>query len=160
MKSLLIAVPIVSIWALVAPAAAKAPTSARAPVEVIQPWSRPAAAGTTGIGYMVLANHGRAAQVLERVESPIAARVEMHSSSMAGGVMSMAKADKVSVPAGGETTFGPAGFHLMFIGLTKPLKPGDALPATLTFAGGGRIKVRFAVSAGMGPPPAAPSAAH
>ena len=121
-------------------------------LEVIQPWSRPAVAGTTGIGYMVVANHGRAADALERVESPIAERVEMHSAAMSGGVMSMQKQEKVAVPAGGTTTFGPGAYHLMLIGLTRTLQPGDEAPATLTFASGARLKVKFLVSAGMGPP--------
>jgi periplasmic copper chaperone A len=121
-------------------------------VEVLQPWSRPAVAGTNAIGYMVLANHGRAGDVLETVESPLAARVEMHSSAMTGGVMSMQKVDRIAVPAGGEVTFGPGAYHLMFIGLTRTLKAGDQAPATLDFKSGARIKVAFAVSAGMGPP--------
>lgn len=124
-------------------------------VEVLQPWSRPAAAGTNGIGYMVLVNHGGVADVLEKVESPLASRVEMHSSSMAGGVMSMKKEDRVAVPAGGQATFGPGAYHLMFVGLTKSLKAGDQAPATLSFASGAKIKVAFTVSAGMGPPPMA-----
>jgi copper(I)-binding protein len=124
-------------------------------LEVLQPWSRPAVAGTTGVGYMVLANHGRSPDALEKVESPIAARVEMHSSAMAGGVMTMEKQEKVAVPAGGKTTFGPGAYHLMLIGLTKTLNPGDRAPATLTFASGARLKVAFVVSAGMGPPPMA-----
>ena len=124
-------------------------------LEVVQPWSRPAVAGTTGVGYMVLSNHGRSSDALEKVESPIAERVEMHSSAMAGGIMTMEKQDKVAVPAGGQTTFGPGAYHLMLIGLTKTLKPGDHVPATLSFASGARLKVAFAVSAGMGPPPMA-----
>lgn len=155
MKRLLIA----AVVGLAAPAAAKAPPTASGPIEVVQPWSRPAVAGTTGIGYMVLVNPGRAAGALEKVESPVAVRVEIHSSTMAGGVMSMAKAERVSVPAGGRTTFGPGAYHLMFIGLTRTLKPGDELPATLTFSGGGKVRIRFAVSAGMGPP-AAPDRAR
>jgi copper(I)-binding protein len=121
-------------------------------IEVLKPWSRPAVAATNGVGYMVLANHGRAADTLEKVESPIAARVEIHASSMAGGVMSMAKADRVAVPAGGQVVFGPGAYHLMFIGLTKTLKAGDAAPATLSFASGAKVKVRFAVGSGLGPP--------
>jgi copper(I)-binding protein len=121
-------------------------------LEVLQPWSRPAASGTNGIGYMVLANHGRAADALEKVESPIAARIEMHEGSMSGGVMSMKKVDQVPVPAGGETTFGPGSYHLMLIGLTRTLKAGDRAPATLSFASGAKIKVAFVVSGGMGPP--------
>lgn len=125
-------------------------------LEVLRPWSRPAVAGTTGIGYMVLVNHGRVPDALEKVESPVAERVEMHASAMSGGVMSMQREDRVTVPAGGETTFGPGAYHLMLIGLTRTLKPGDAAPATLTFASGAKLKVLFRVSAGMGPPAAKP----
>ena len=143
--------------AAVAFAVLSAPLAARCAgaIEVMQPWSRPAVAGTNGVGYMVLANHGRAAEVLEKVESPVASRVDMHSSSMTGGVMSMKKEARVSVPAGGQTTFGPGAYHLMFMGLTRTLKPGDEVPATLSFASGARLKIRFTVSAGMGPPPMA-----
>ena len=146
---------------LAAVAALAAPFAARAAgaVEVLRPWSRPAVAGTNGVGYMVLANHGRADDALEAVESPIASRVEMHASAMAGGVMSMKKVDRAPIPAGGRATFGPGAYHLMFIGLTRTLKPGDQAPATLTFASGARVAVRFTVSAGMGPPPM-PGMAH
>jgi len=142
----------VSLFAAIAVLAAPAVAGAAAQVEVLQPWSRPAAAGTNGIGYMVLANHGRSADALVKVESPLAERVEMHSSAMTGGVMSMKAETRVAVPAGGQATFGPGAYHLMLIGLKKTLKPGDQAPATLTFASGAKLKVAFAVSAGMGPP--------
>ena len=150
MRFLLITAAAVAIFAAppIAPLAA-----ARAPrIEVLRPWSRPAVAGTNGVGYMVLTNHGRAVETLEKVESPIASRVEMHSSSMAGGVMSMQREDKVTVPAGGQTIFGPGAYHLMLFGLTRTLKPGDEVPATLTFTSGAKVRVRFAVSEGPGPP--------
>lgn len=123
-------------------------------VEVLQPWSRPAVAGTTGIGYMVLANHGRA-DALEKVESPLAARVEMHSSTMSGGIMTMRREDRVPVPAGGRATFGPGAYHLMLIGLTRTLKAGDRAPATLSFASGAKVKVVFQVTDGTPPAPMA-----
>jgi copper(I)-binding protein len=139
----------------VAAAVPLAAFAGRAALEVLQPWSRPAAAGTNGVGYMVLANHGRAADALEKAESPIARRVEMHASSMSGGVMSMTNVAKVPVPAGGRATFGPGAYHLMLLGLTRTLKPGDREPVTLTFASGARITASFLVSDGMGPPAAA-----
>jgi copper(I)-binding protein len=141
--------------ALAAPLAANSAGS----VEVLQPWSRPAVAGTAGIGYMVLENKGSRPDALVKVESPLAARVEMHSSAMAGGVMSMQKQEQVSVPAGGRTVFGPGAYHLMLIGLTRTLIPGDKVPATLSFASGAKVKTAFTVSAGMGPP-AMPGMAH
>lgn len=122
-------------------------------LEVLQPWSRPAAAGTNGVGYMTLANRGKAADALVAVQSPAAERVEIHSSSMAGGVMRMAKVDRVPVAAGAQAALAPGGgHHLMFIHLNRPLKSGDRLPAVLVFASGARLKVDFAVGTGFGPP--------
>jgi copper(I)-binding protein len=123
-------------------------------LEAQQPWSRPAVAGTTGAGYMVIANNGKAADVLQSVESPLAARVEIHRMSMAGGVMSMARVATVAVPAGGRVAFAPGGYHLMLLNLKRTLKAGDDVPATLVFASGARVPVRFRVGAGVGPPQA------
>ncbi|MGH6911066.1 MAG: copper chaperone PCu(A)C [Phenylobacterium sp.] len=129
---------------------------AATPLTVSGAWSRPAVVGTTGVGYLVVANGGKAADTLVRVESPVAARVEMHSSSMAGGVMSMKREDRVPVPAGGQAAFAPGGYHLMLIGLTKTLKAGDKVPATLTFASGAKLHTAFAVGTGAGPPAMGP----
>ncbi|WP_165837152.1 copper chaperone PCu(A)C [Phenylobacterium hankyongense] len=127
-------------------------------LEVIQPWSRPAAAGTTGVGYMTLANRGRALDALVAVASPVARKVEMHSASMAGGIMRMDRQDRVAIPAGGQVAFAPGGYHLMLVGLAKPLKAGDSVPATLTFASGAKLKVDFAVGTGLGAPAMPPMA--
>jgi len=134
--------------------AAHAATYRLGSLEVSQAWSRPSVAGVNGVGYMTVANRGKAADALVRVESPAAAKVEMHSSSMAGGVMSMAKQDRVAIPAGGQAVFGPGGYHLMLIGLKTAAKPGDEIPATLTFASGAKLKIAFAVGNGAGPPAA------
>lgn len=152
MKPLLFA-PSLTCMALACAAAAQASAPAgRAPrVQVLQPWSRPAVAGTNAIGYMTLANHGRADDALVKVESPIAAKVEMHSSSMAGGVMSMKQETSVIVPAGGQVIFGPGAYHLMIIGLKRTLKAGDQVPATLSFTSGATIRTRFAVTSGAAP---------
>lgn len=139
-------------FALFAAAAIAATTAA--PLEAVQPWSRPAVAGSTGVGYVTLVNRGSTAQTLTGVVSPLAASVEIHSSSMAGGVMRMAREDRAVIPAGGKLAFAPGGWHLMLLGLKQPLKPGDRIPATLRFADGRTMKVAFAVGNGLGPPPA------
>jgi hypothetical protein len=114
-------------------------------------WSRPAVAGFNGVGYMTLANHGRRAEALVRVESPVARAVEIHRSAEAHGVMSMAPAPRVEIPPGGAVSFAPGGYHLMFLGLKKTLKPGDRLPAVLVFSDGRRIGLDFAVGSGAPP---------
>jgi periplasmic copper chaperone A len=135
----------------VAPAAVAARSGA-APVEVRQPWSRPAVAGGAGVGYMLLVNRGRTPETLARVESPAARRVEMHRSNLKSGVMSMAAQPRIEIPAGGAVTFAPGAYHLMFMGLKRELKPGDRLPATLVFTDGRKLNVDFAVGSGLGPP--------
>jgi len=140
--------------AAAAPPLAAAPRHAARPAEVaaVRPWSRPATAGASGVGYMTLVNRGPSPAVLVKVESPLARRVEMHRSSLKGAVMSMAPEPRIEAPAHGEVTFGPGGYHLMFVDLARPLKPGDRLPATLVFADGRRLTVDFAVGTGAGPP--------
>lgn len=113
-------------------------------------WSRPAAQGTTGAGFMTLANPDAKPDALVAAESPAAREVQIHQSSMKGGVASMQRASRVPVPASGRVTFAPGGYHLMLMGLTKPLKAGETVPVTLTFASGAKVKASFVV--GLGPP--------
>lgn len=109
-------------------------------------WSRPATAGSTGVGFMILRNPDRVADALVAIESPAAARVEIHRSSLSGGMAMMEMAPRVPLPIGGVVAFSPGGYHLMFLKLNRPLKRGDRLPATLVFASGARIKVHFGVA--------------
>ena len=122
------------------------------PLEVRDAWSRPAVSGFNGVGYMTLVNHGRRAERLVGARSPIARAVEPHRSEVAAnGVASMTPAPRIEIPPGGSVTFAPGGFHLMLMGLTKTLKPGDRAPVTLTFADGRSLAVNLQVTAG-GPP--------
>jgi copper(I)-binding protein len=142
----------VAVLALAAPAAARPNVT---PVEVIQPWSRPAVAGSTAVGYLTLVNHGRNPVALVGAQSPLARKAEIHRSSMAGGVMRMAPQASVAIPPGGAVRFAPGGYHLMFLGLSKPLSPGDRLPATLRFSDGRQVRVAFQVGSGAEPAPMA-----
>ena len=133
-------------------AALAAPSAALAAPQVSAAWSRPAPAGATGAGFMTLANPGKAPDALVTVESPWAQSVEVHRSLMNGGVSSMQKQPRVALAPGGTVLFAPGGYHLMFVGLKRPLKPGERLPATLVFASGARVSVAFEVR--IAPPPA------
>jgi copper(I)-binding protein len=130
-------------------ALAVATTSAAAAtmLQVKDGWSRPAPGGGNGVGYFTVINHGAQPDTLTRVESPLAQRVEMHSMSMVGGVMKMGPVASVAVPAGGQVMFAPGGFHLMLIGLKKPLAVGDHVPLTLIFASG--VKAPMSLSVGV-----------
>jgi periplasmic copper chaperone A len=95
---------------------------------------------------MTLTNGGKRPDRLLSIASPLAKRVEMHQTSMQGGVMSMRRLD-TGLPLGpGESvSFAPGGYHLMLVGLTKPLRAGDKVPATLVFSSGARLQITFPV---------------
>ncbi|MCW5761277.1 MAG: copper chaperone PCu(A)C [Phenylobacterium sp.] len=131
-----------------------AATAAHAAPKVSAAWSRPAAQGSTGAGYMTLSNAGPA-DALVAVESPLSGHVMIHQSAVANGMASMKMVDRVPVATGRSVTFAPGGYHLMFMGLTRALGVGDTLPATLVFASGARVKASFVV--GLAPPVAAPA---
>lgn len=116
-------------------------------------WSRPAAQGATGGGFMTLTNPDTSGDALVSAASPVAREVQIHQSSMKNGIASMQRLERVPVAAGGRVTFAPGGYHLMLMGLTQALKAGDTIPVTLTFASGAKVKASFVV--GMGPPVAA-----
>jgi copper(I)-binding protein len=131
--------------------AAAGGAAANSPIAATAAWSRPATAGGNAAGFLTLVNRG-GADVLTGAESPLAARVELHASSMSGGVMRMGAEAAVPIPAHGQATFAPGGRHLMFVGLKRPLHVGDRAPATLTFKSGARLKVEFVVAAGAPEP--------
>ena len=112
-------------------------------------WTRPAAAGINGAGYLILTNRGRLADSLIGVSSPAAARGSIHRSAMAaGGVITMRDLPSLAIAPGATVKFAPGGLHLMLEGLKRPLKAGDTVPAVLTFARAGRVTVTFTVRAG------------
>ena len=127
-------------------------------LEAADPWSRPAAAGMNGAGFLTLTNRGKAADRLTAIESPAARKLEIHRSLMTNGVASMQRQDQgVALPPGRAVTFGPGGYHVMFVGLAKAQKSGDRVPATLVFQSGARMKVEFEVRTAA---PAAAASEH
>lgn len=100
------------------------------------------APGRPSAGYVTLKG-GAKADTLVGASAP-GARIELHSMSMDGGVMKMAKLDKVAIPAGGSASFAPGGNHLMIYGLTGAPK---TLPITLIFSSGAKLTVEAPVKA-------------
>jgi copper(I)-binding protein len=139
--------------ALAALAALSLASAAHAAPKAEAAWTRPAAQGQTGAGFLTLKNPDAKPDALVAVSSPLARTVQIHQSSMAGGMSSMKQLTRVELPAGGGVTFAPGGYHLMLVGLTKAVKVGDTVPATLTFASGAKVQVSFV--AGLAPPAAA-----
>ncbi len=121
-------------------------------IDISGAWSRPAPAGGNGVGYVVLANGGKADRLVS-ASSPVAGRVEIHESMVMGGKAMMHPRPRgIDLPAGKTVALKPESFHLMLIGLKKPLKVGETVPVTLKFEKAGSVTVPFDVRA-AGPAP-------
>jgi copper(I)-binding protein len=70
---------------------------------------------------------------LVAVKSPAAKTVEVHRSEMHGGMMHMEAVDAVPLPAGKAVKLEPGGFHVMLIGLTRPIQAGTKVPLEFVF---------------------------
>lgn len=112
-------------------------------------WSRATAAGAkVGAAYLTIRNTGGAADTLVAVESPVAARGEIHDMTMSEGVMRMRRLpDGLEIPAGGAVELKPGGKHLMLIDLKAPLAAGGRVPLKLTFKSGAQGEIALPVRA-------------
>lgn len=117
-------------------------------LQVSRTWARPAPQGGNGAGYAVIVNTGPSADKLTAASSPVAARIEIHESMIMGGqAMMHPRPGGLAIPAGGTAQLKPGGFHLMMMGLKRPLKAGEHFPMTLTFQKAGKVQADFVVQA-------------
>jgi copper(I)-binding protein len=126
-------------------------------VEIRHPWTRPAAVGFNGVGYLSLANVGTKPIKLIAAESPAAKSVTLHQTRMMGTMMMMDPVKGgLTVAPGASVAFSPGGYHLMLIGLKTSSAVGGKIPLTLVFEGGRRVAVELAVETGTGAPASMP----
>jgi len=93
--------------------------------------------------YVTLENDSDQPAVLSSASSPVYADVMLHKSSSDGGMSRMAMVDSLSVPAHGKAILAPAGYHLMLMKATHPVKPGDTITLNLKFADGSTLATNF-----------------
>jgi copper(I)-binding protein len=136
-------------------------SSAQAAIRLENAWARRApamahgqsgghgatAAGGTGNGamYVTIVNDGSSADALVGATTDAAKTVELHETTQEGGVMKMRPLPRFDVPGGGRLEMKPGGHHIMLLGLTRDLKPGDTVRVTLTFETGGRMSIEAPV---------------
>jgi copper(I)-binding protein len=102
-------------------------------VSVKDAWVRATVTGQNATGaFMQLASASDTSLVA--VSSPVAKVVEVHSMVHEGGVMKMRPLQSLPLPAGKPVDLAPGGYHVMLMDLVQPLKEGEKVPLTLTFA--------------------------
>jgi copper(I)-binding protein len=63
--------------------------------------------------------------------SPVAGAVEVHEMKMEGDVMKMRAIASLPLPAGQAVSLKPGSYHIMLMGLKKPLPEGSTVPLKL-----------------------------
>ena len=117
-------------------------------VSVGHPYATPSVPGTSnGVAYIAkLENTGKQPDRLLRVSTTVAARTEMHTMSVEGGVMRMREVADIPLVPGAPIKMRPGqGLHFMLIGLKHPLKEGDSFLMTMEFERGGKVEVKVVV---------------
>ncbi len=100
----------------------------------------------SGAAYMTIENTGKDADSLVGVASPMAKSAELHSMTMDGNVMKMREVRGIEIKPAAKVSLKPGdAFHIMLIGLSRPLKAGDKFPLTLTFEQAGKVEVSVVV---------------
>ncbi len=118
-------------------------------VAVKDAWIRATPPGApTAAGYLTITNRGPTTDRLTGGQTSAAQTVQVHEMSMAGGMMRMRPIPGgLAIGASATVKLTPNGDHLMFIGLTGPLKVGQHVKVTLTFTRAGPVVVDFPVRA-------------
>jgi len=101
-------------------------------ISVRDAWIRGTVQGQSATGaFMELT--GKSGAKLVGAASPAAKVVEVHNMKMENGVMKMFPVESIDLPAGKPVKLAPGGYHVMLMGLHKPLNAGDKVPLKLTF---------------------------
>lgn len=91
--------------------------------------------------YVRLFNPKRAADRLVRVTCACAREVQIHATPADAAMHALPHLD---IPAGGALAIAPGGStHLMLMGVTAPIAPGDRVRMTLHFANTGPVSAEF-----------------
>lgn len=134
---------ILSAAAIVAPL----PAYAQNAIRIESAWSRETPpSAKTGAGFLTITNSGSAPDRLLSISAAVAAKAEIHTMSIDGGVMRMRPLPGgIAIAPGATAIFKPDGNHIMFIGLKRAFKKGETLPVKLRFERAGTMTVRFRV---------------
>src|SRR5438552_13894449 len=116
-------------------------------LDISDPWSRATPKGSSvAAGYMKIKNSGSTPDRLISGSSDIASKFEVHEMRMENGVAKMRPVTGGLELKPGETVeLKPGSFHVMFVGLKKPLSAGDHSKATLVFEKAGTVSVDYDV---------------
>ena len=107
-------------------------------------WARTGQPGQVSAAYMDVKNKGAADKIVS-ANCDYAKATELHDVKMVDGAMKMVPVTGMDVPANGELKLKPGAYHIMLIGLNRPLVAGETLPIKIKFEKAGEVTVQAKV---------------
>lgn len=101
-------------------------------------WARSGQPGQVSAAFMEIKNKGAADKIIS-ANCDCAKATELHDMKMADGKMIMAQVPAMEIPANGELKLKPGSYHIMLIGLNRPLVAGETLPIKVKFEKAGEV---------------------
>lgn len=93
-----------------------------------------------GAAYFIVHNDGDKDATLTSADIDAYGMAMLHQTKMVNGMMHMAEADAVPVPAHGDAAFAPGAYHVMLMDPKKSATIGSTATLTLGFKGGASLK--------------------
>ena len=95
--------------------------------------------GKNSAAYLSIHNHSPNNDYLIDAKTNVAAMTSIHNHINDEGIMKMRAVKQIAIPANGSIKLQPGGFHIMLMGLKKPLLDGDKFDLTLIFKKAGNV---------------------
>ncbi len=93
---------------------------------------------TNAAAYMKINNQTGEDFILVGAQSPVAARVELHTISVDAGVVKMRPVESIKISHGQSLLFEPGDFHIMLMNVNTTLTKDTKVPLCLLFQGGAK----------------------
>jgi copper(I)-binding protein len=107
-------------------------------------WARTGQPGQVSAAYFEVKNKGAADKIVY-ANCDCAKATELHNVKMIDGAMKMYQVQAMDIPADGELKLKPGSYHIMLIGLNRPLVAGETLPIKVKFEKAGEVTLQAKV---------------
>lgn len=88
---------------------------------------------TTTAAFMTIHNTGSDDAILKSADCGVAETVQIHTMEQVGEIMKMKEVSELRIPANAQAVLAPKGYHIMLIGLVRPIHEGETIPVSLNF---------------------------
>ncbi|MEH6472380.1 MAG: copper chaperone PCu(A)C [Halopseudomonas sp.] len=105
---------------------------------------------TNAAAFITLHNSDNAPVSLIQAQTPVAKKAELHNHIEHDGMMQMRQVEAVEIPSQGSISLKPGSYHIMLMGLNKPLAEGNEETLTLKFSNGQSTQLTLQVKKTQG----------